>query len=191
MSSIGLKYPVAATLNESGGSVAYTEGFSVGKAISASMSVEFSEAILYADNAIAERVKEFKSGTLSLNTDDLAHGVQARLLGRTLSTDSNMSILTAKADDVAPYVGFGFYGIVLRNNVRLYRAIWFYKCQFSAPNIELSTKGESIEFKTPTIEGIVMAVSDNRYMDDAIFTTEADAVGWLDEKGNIVPEIGG
>jgi len=189
MANIGLLYPVAAILNETGGTIAYAGGFSVGKAISASMSVEFSEAILYADNSVAERVKEFKSGTLSLNTDDLTHEVQAKLLGRTLSSDSN--ILTAKSDDVSPYVGFGFYGVVLRNNVRSYRALWFYKCQFAAPNIEFSTKGESIEFKTPTIEGIVMAVSDNRYMDDAIFANEEEAKAWLDEKASVVSGIGG
>jgi len=87
MANIGLVYPVAAPLTESPSGVpSYAGGFVVGKAISTSMSIDFSENTLFADNAVAERVKEFKSGKLSLNTDDLSHEVQGKLLNRTTSS---------------------------------------------------------------------------------------------------------
>ena len=192
MANIGLVYPVAALLTESPSGVpSYADGFVVGKAVSASMSIDFIEATLYADNTVAERVKEFKQGKLTFNSDDLTHEVQSKLLKRTLSNSgsgSENNMMTAKIDDTPPYVGFGFYGTVLRSNVRLARAIWLYKCQFSPPNVDFSTRGDNIEFKTPTIEGVVMALADGRYMDDAIFPTEAEAREWLNTQAGIEPE---
>ena len=191
MANIGLVYPVAALLTEGSSGPSYNGGFVVGKAVSASMSIDFVEATLYADNTVAERVKEFKSGKLTFNSDDLTHEVQSKLLKRTLSSTGSSSatnMLTAKTDDTPPYVGFGFYGTVLRNNVRLARAIWLYKCQFSPPNVDFSTRGDNIDFKTPTIEGVVMALGDGRYMDDAIFQTETEARAWLNAQAEIEAE---
>ena len=98
------------------------------------------------------------------------------------------NMLTAKTDDTPPYVGFGFYGTVMRNNVRMARAIWLYKAQFSPPNLDFSTRGDNIDFKTPTIEAVVMALPDGRYMDDAIFSDEEDARAWLNTRASIEPE---
>ena len=191
MANIGLRYPIAAPLQESpDGKPSYSGGFVLGRAISTSMSIDFSEATLYADNVVAERVKEFKSGKITLNIDDLEHEVQAKLFGRSISSegDGTDNVLSAKTDDTPPYVGFGSYGTVMRRNVRYARAIWLYKCQFSPPNVDYSTRGDNIEFKTPTTEGIVMALADGKYMDDAIFEEEDDAIDWLNNKAGITPE---
>ena len=64
MAKIGLKHIVAARLNESGATPTYTDGLIVGKAITANVSTEINEATLYADDAVAESVKAFKSGTI-------------------------------------------------------------------------------------------------------------------------------
>ncbi|GHU48363.1 hypothetical protein FACS1894120_6780 [Clostridia bacterium] len=72
MAKIGLKHVVAAPVTaETATATTYGAGMIVGKAISASMSVEVNEATLYADNMVAETIKEFKSGKLTLETDDL------------------------------------------------------------------------------------------------------------------------
>ena len=41
------------------------------KAISVELSVELAEAVLYADDGIAQIIKEFNSGTLTLGVDHL------------------------------------------------------------------------------------------------------------------------
>ena len=51
------------------------------KAISADLSVELTEATLYADDGASEIIKEFKQGTISLNVDDIGASVAAALTG--------------------------------------------------------------------------------------------------------------
>jgi phi13 family phage major tail protein len=153
----------------------------LGKAISASVSIEINESFLYADDGIAESVKEFKSGKLSLNTDDLLYEVQGMLLGHTVTQNT----LTANANDLAPYVGVGFYGQVVRDGVTKYRAVWFGKCKFAEPNDESKTKADSIEFTTPKVEGTVMRLADGTWKEETIVTTEAAALAWVDGKAGI------
>ena len=56
------------------------------KAISAEMSVEVAEAILYADDGADEVVKEFVSGELTLNVNDLMPADLAAIWGRRRTT---------------------------------------------------------------------------------------------------------
>lgn len=181
MAKTGLKHIVGAKLNASASPPTYTNGIVVGKAITANVSVEVNEAILYADDAVAESVKAFKSGKITLNTDDLTYEVQGMLLGHTVTGDT----LRANSNDVAPYVGVGFYGAVIREGVTKYRAVWFYKVQFGEFADESKTKGESIEFTTPTIEGTLMTLPSGDWKDETTIATEEAALAWLDAKAGI------
>jgi phi13 family phage major tail protein len=176
-----LKHIVGAKLNASASPPTYTNGIVVGKAITANVSVEVNEAILYADDAVAESVKAFKSGKITLNTDDLTYEVQGMLLGHAVTGDT----LRANSNDVAPYVGVGFYGAVIREGVTKYRAVWFYKVQFGEMADESKTKGESIEFTTPTIEGTLMTLPSGDWKDETTVATEESALAWLDAKAGI------
>ena len=57
------------------------------KAISAELSVEVAEAILYADDGADEVVKEFVSGEITLNVNDLLPADLAALLGQKQDAD--------------------------------------------------------------------------------------------------------
>ena len=72
MATIGLRdlYRAPITVEESG-EEKYGTPVRMAKAISAEMSVEVAEAILYADDGADEVVKEFVSGELTLNVNDL------------------------------------------------------------------------------------------------------------------------
>ena len=72
MATIGLRdlYRAPITVGE-GGEETYGTPVRMAKAISAEMSVEVAEAILYADDGADEVVKEFVSGELTLNVNDL------------------------------------------------------------------------------------------------------------------------
>ena len=64
-------------------------------------------------------------------------------------------------------------------------AKWLKKTQFSEPNDETDTKGETVTFQTPTIEGTVFQMSDGSWKEQAEFTDEAKAVEWLNKKAGI------
>ncbi|GHV14204.1 hypothetical protein FACS1894219_10000 [Clostridia bacterium] len=184
MPNIGLKHVVGAVLDETGDSPAYSSGMIIGKAISANISIELAQATLYADDSVAESIKEFKSGKFTLNTAGLSYAVQAMLLGHTVAADT----LTANSNDFAPYVGIGFYGSVMRGGVIKYRAVWFGKCMFGEFSDESKTKADSIEFVTPTIEGTVLRLASGVWKIETTVSTEAVALAWIDNKAGIEAE---
>jgi len=66
---------MAKITEDTSGEETYDAPVQLAKAITAELSVELAEAILYADDGASEIVKEFKSGTLSLGVRrDRQHG---------------------------------------------------------------------------------------------------------------------
>jgi phi13 family phage major tail protein len=119
------------------------------KAIKADLSVELAEATLWADDAAAIILKEFKGGKLSLDVDDIGQVVARELTGA--STDQNGVLISASEDGGSP-VAIGFRAKKANGK---YRYVWLYRIKFGIPNTNLSTKGENITFSTPTIEGTI------------------------------------
>ena len=151
MATIGLDMLHFAKITEDeNGEEIYGTPEKLAKAISADLSVELVEAILYADDGIAEIVKEFGNGTLSLGIDDIGSAVASTLTGATI--DSNGVVISASEDGGDP-VAIGFRA--KRANGK-YKYFWLYKVKFGIPATNLATKGESITFSTPTIEGTIM-----------------------------------
>jgi len=151
MATIGLDRLFYAKITEAAdGNETYAAPQVLAKAMTADLSVELAEAVLYADDGQAESVKLFKNGTLSLGVDDIGSAVACDLTGA--SVDNN-GVLVSSADDIAPYVAVGFRA--MKSNGK-YRYFWLYKVKFAVPSTNLATKGDSITFSTPTIEGTVM-----------------------------------
>ena len=151
MATIGLDKLYYAPITESAtGEETYGTPAILAKAISAELSVELAEATLYADDGAAEIVKEFKSGTLSLGVDDIGAAIASALTGATI--DSNQVIISASEDGGAP-VAVGFRA---KKSNGKYRYFWLYRVKFGIPATNLATKGDSITFSTPTIEGTVL-----------------------------------
>ena len=65
-------------------------------------------------------------------------------------------------NDVAPYVGFGYIVSKIVDGNTKYRAQFLPKMKFKVFVPEASTKGENLEFKTITVEGLTMP---NKYGD--------------------------
>lgn len=188
MAHIGMKYPVAAPWKEG---ETYTKGFVVGKAIKFTGTPNKNDVDLYADDGIAETDKSVKDIGVSLNVDDLDLKVQADLLGHDHTEASagesggtaTPESVEVGSDDVAPYFGTGFYKRRRKNNVTSFTAIWLYKVQYSEPTEEAETKGESVNFQTPTIEGKAYPVEisgKTKLYKKAVFEKEEAAKAWLD-----------
>jgi len=188
MPTTGLEYVVCAPYIETGGVVTYGEGKVVTKAIKADVAINLNDAVLYGDNSIAEAVKEFKDGKLTINGTHLDYDVMAMLFGHEITGESGSEELIARGDDNGAYVGTGFFASVIRNNVTSFRSLWFPKVKFGVPNESLETKADSIKFGTPTIEGTVMTDVDGVYKVEALHATKTAAVAWLNEKANISEE---
>lgn len=151
MATIGLDKPHYAIITEdSDGNETYGTPKVLAKAIQADTTANTSTATLYADDGADETVIEFVNGTLSLGINDLAPDVAADILGSTV--DAN-GVLVASTEDIAPYVAVGFRAKKANGK---YRYFWLYRVKFGVPATNLATKGESITFQTPTIEGTIM-----------------------------------
>lgn len=186
MARIGLKYPIYAKYNtDSGGTVTYSNGTNIGKAIKADVSITTSNTAMYGDDEVAERINEFVSGTISLETTDLSIENYSALLGHDISGTANSKEITSKDTDAPIYVGFGFYGRKIVDNVHYFRAIWFTKVIFGEPSESFETKGNSITFGSYTIEGAIESDTNGVYKVEQTFTTETEAVAWLKGKANI------
>lgn len=151
MATIGLDKLYYATITEgSGGDETYGSPVALAKAIKADLSVELAEATLYADDAAAEVVKEFKQGKLSLGVDDIGVAAAQALTGATV--DDNNVLVSASENGGSP-VAIGFRA---KKGNGKYRYFWLYRVIFGVPATNLATKGDSITFSTPTIEGTVI-----------------------------------
>ena len=151
MATIGLdKLYYAKITEDTSGNETYAKPTQLAKAMSAELSVELAEATLYADDGAAEVIKEFQSGTLSLGIDDIGTTAASDLTGAVI--DENHVLISTSEDGGTP-VAVGFRA---KKSNGKYRYFWLYKVKFGIPATNLTTKGESIEFSTPTIEGTVL-----------------------------------
>ena len=151
MATIGLDKLYYAKITEgANGEESYDTPKQLAKAIKADLSVELAEAVLYADDGAAEVVKEFKSGKLALGIDDIGASAAEDLTGAKL--DDNKVLISSSEDGGEP-VAIGFRAKKANGK---YRYFWLFRVKFGIPETNLQTKGDSITFQTPTIEGTVM-----------------------------------
>lgn len=182
MAYIGLARPYVAKLastsmSEGVATPTYESAFLCGKAISMSVTPNYNEVKLFADNVLDEFVKEFKDGTISLGTDRLPQQAQTVMFGHTVDTSNHT--VTYKSGDTANYVGLGFYVDEMVDGAKQYVATIIYKAKFTEAAESYTTKGDSIEFQTPTLEGAIAALDDGKWKITKIFSTEADAEAYI------------
>lgn len=186
MASIGLRRFRYAPLNADGETYG-TVGTLAG-AIESKVSLNIAEAKLNADDTIKEKVSEFIEGTLTIGVDEDDDSILSPLLGESTETYTSGSDSTAKSttvyksnvNDVPIYFGFGQVVPKMVNNTRVYKVEWFPKVQFKPYVTDKKTKGDSLEFTTPSIEGTIFANNDNDWRKRATFDTEAEANTYLD-----------
>lgn len=151
MATIGLdKLYYAKITEDENGNETYATPVQLAKAMNADLSVELAEATLYADDGAAEIVKEFKNGILSLGVDDVGASVASDLTGATI--DANGVVVSTSEDGGDP-VAVGFRA---KKSNGKYKYYWLYRVKFGIPATNLATKGDSITFSTPTIEGTIL-----------------------------------
>lgn len=185
MAVVGMRYPVAApiTTETEGAAITYGTGFVIAKAIRANLTYNRNDNPLYADDVIAENDTGLTSVDIELEIDKLVDDIRVNLLGDVATgTDSDV---IEQTDASAPYAGFGYMRVLIEGGEKKYQGVWFHKVQFSEPSEETQTKGETIEWGTPTLNGTAMGVRiDNtgaiKYSKRKVFDTAAACIAWLD-----------
>ena len=150
MATIGLDRLYYSKITEdAAGDETYGTPQLLAKAISADLEIELNEATLFADDSAAEVVKEFKSGKLSLGINDIGAEVAGDLVGAVI--DDN-GVTVSQSEGLPSPVAVGFRA---KKSNGKYRYFWLYRVIFGMPATNLATKGDSITFNTPTIEGTI------------------------------------
>lgn len=179
MANIGLTNIWYSPLTEAAdGTALYAGAKQLGKAVSCSTSITNNEAKLYGDDTLAESDTSFASGTITLGVTDDDDTVFAELLGHTLNEDGEV---VKTASDAPIYVGLGRIVTKMVNGAYRYKVEFLYKVKFSEPSRDENTRGESIEFATPSIEGIISTLDDERntWNKSKTFNTKSDALIYL------------
>lgn len=193
----GLSIPIVGKYSASGNTTSYSEGTVAGSAVEYTASWSTSENNpFYADNKIKENdAGTFQSGELTLGTDDLSQDISKLILGLKEATytygESKQATELVYDDDMkAPYLGVGVIELHQNDDVDKYRAVFLPKVQFTLPENAATTKGESVEWQTPSIAGTIYRsdLVDDKYnhpwMIDAWFDSESEAIEYLKAKVN-------
>lgn len=178
MALIGLNHFFYSHLTEAvDGTVTYDGPKTLGKAVSANVSITNNSAALYADDALAESDTTFQSGTITLGVDDDRETTFADLLGHTI-TDGEV---VYNANDTAPWVSVARIIVKLVENVKVYKVEVIRKVKFSEMSSANQTKGESVEFSTPEIEGTIATLKNGEWKITQTFASQDDAIDYIED----------
>ena len=153
------------------------------KVIDEKFSPEFNSAELYADDAICETDYTFKKGSLTITVANDDDEKDAEIMGNTIEEGE----VTKNLADSAPYVGYGHIVTKIVNGVRAYKVECFPRVKFTKVVADAKTRGESVEFATTSIEGVVFPLENElngmpagTWERHKTFETEAEAESYLD-----------
>ena len=177
MAKIGLKNFLFGILTEeTDGTATYGVAQKPAKAISCKVDISNNDAKLYADDSLAESDTTFQSGTVTLGIDDDDDVMIATLLGHQIVSGETVK----NANDSAPYVGLGRIITKIVGGVYKYKVEFLKKVKFSEPSQEDDTKGESVEFGTSELSGLVSALANGDWSASKTFNTMAEAQAYLE-----------
>ena len=176
MAKIGLSNLIWSKLTEaSNGTPTYDGAKTLGKAVSANVSITNNSAMLYADDVLAESDTSFQTGTITCGVDNDLDSTFAELLGHTITE----GVVTKNATDTPRGVGLGRIITKMVSGVYYYKAEVLYKVKFAEPSQDDQTKGESVEFSTPEIEGTIATLADGKWCTSQTFSTKDDALEFI------------
>jgi len=177
MAKIGLSNLIWSKLTEAqDGTPTYNGAKTLGKAVTANVSITNNSATLYADNALAESDTSFQTGTITCGVDNDLDATFAELLGHTIT---EAGVVTKNASDTSIWVGLGRIITKMVAGVYYYKAEVLYKVKFSEPSQDDTTKGESVEFSTPEIEGTIATLANGNWCTSQTFTSKDDALEFI------------
>ena len=191
MAFVGLLYAVAAPIQTEvdGQAITYGKGQVIGGMMTAEISYTRNSNPLYADDRVMEEDNSITGGTIKMGVDDVNDDARVMMLGDVKEGDAGEEVYHETGES-APYVGTGYIRVRRKDNKTNYIAYWVHKAIFGIGTESAKTKGQNIEWQTPTLEGSIMGVKNNaalqtRFRERRTFTKESEARAWLNKKAGI------
>ena len=190
MAFIGMRHVVVAKLTEAateGAMPTYEAGKVVGAAIQADLNITRNSNPLRGDDVIIDDDNGITAMALTIGVDDVEEDVQAYmgLLQEVAGTGTEKEYYETAGS--AKHVGVGYLRVRRRRGKTTYQGIWVLDVLFGIESEAAATKGETIEWQTPTLNGTAMAhlvtevnASDPIFRRKKNFATAEAAIAWLD-----------
>lgn len=158
-----------------------TEGVVLGKLVSANLTVNLASGELYADDALAEQLSEFSSGSIAMETDDITDENAGVVYGCTVKE----KLVTYNKNDTAPRGCLGYYKVLMRSGKKYFKAYFYPLVRASLGNDNAQTRGNNITFTTTSTTFTVFADDKGDWRLTETFDTAAAAKEWINEKCGI------
>lgn len=168
MAKVGYRKPYYKLLGTEG----TAEAKSAGMGVRCEVTINAPETKLYADDGVAESVREFVDGSITAEFDDILPDVMADLTGAKAGSGNE---LIFNADDVPPFVRFGYINKRIKNSLASWRVTMYYKVQFSTPGDSSETKGQNTTFKTDSLSGSIFRDDAGNWKYQKDFATLSEA----------------
>lgn len=181
MAFYGLRKPFVASYDKDSDS--YSNGFQCGKAIGVSVTPNYVEGSLYADDEQDEYEKAFQNANVTLNTNTLPVQAANTMYGHEI--DEEKGEIIYKTTDESNYVGVGFVVAQTVSGKKSFVATIITCVKFTEAAEEFSTKGESITYVTPSQEGLAIADANSKWKVKETFDTADEAIAFIKNYLNI------
>lgn len=131
------------------------DAVTIGKMIEVTVKPNFKEALLYADDDIAEQIREFDNAEVTLNIDEIALEAAVEIFGLKKSElkEYTAVFVTEDGSTDSNYGTYGFIYASIKDGTTSYNVYMLHRVKFELPEDKIQTKGENITFSTPTISG--------------------------------------
>jgi phi13 family phage major tail protein len=171
MASIGLKSFKYSPLNSDG--VTYVAVKTLAGAIECKVTIDTSDATLYADDKVKEYIQMFKSGSITAGIDDDNDTIFAEVLGKTI--DPGTGVVTSNSEDTPPYEGFGHVVPKMVNGAKKYKVEFFPKVRFKPFVADTKTKSDKLEFTNPSVEATIFENDNGDWEKHGVYDSESAA----------------
>ena len=160
MATIGLRYPIWSPCASGGSGVPIVYGTPVtgDHAIEASITWNRNANQLYGDDIVVEYDNSVMGGEITFGFDNLSAALKASMLGETEIGSTGVYEIS---DAAAPHGGFGYVKVVRNSGTTTYEAYWYHDVQFVLDGESAKTRGDNIEWQTPTITGKIFGVDED------------------------------
>lgn len=137
----------------------------IGKMIEITVKPNYKEASVYADDGIAEQIREFDSAEVTLNIDEIAIDAAVEIFGLKKSELKKYTavFVTEDGSTDSNYGTYGFIYASIKDGTTSYNVYMLHRVKFELPEDKIQTKGENITFSTPTISGKAYMDKDGKW----------------------------
>lgn len=182
MAYIGLARPVIAKYPQ--GEEGYTKGFRFGKAVKIEISPQYEDISDYGDINDTEDEEIFVYADITLGISAIPQEAEGIVFGH----ENTGSETIYRDEDISGYVGLGIRTREVIAGAVKYTALWLYKVKLKEDGQAHTSKGEAIDYTTPSVKGKAYPDKDGIWKKKKLCNTAEEADSWLNEMAGINKE---